>query len=301
LGISSYDALKHLLETRQSPQTPAHPFTPRAADALMRFITVIEDCIKKSREVDLIALFDFLTEASGYKVYTLADPDGQERWDNVLELRSKAEQYKDLPTSEALMAFLENVALVSDTDSLENGADRVTLITLHQAKGLEFPVVFIVGVEEKILPHIRSFDDPDQMEEERRVFYVGITRAKLRVYLLHSFRRNFQGQSQVNAPSRFLDDIPKHLTKTPGWQPEKAAPATDNIFTWTRTKMTENTPTAPADLPEFKDGERVRHAQFGEGVVVTTRKSGADVEVTVAFKGAGIKRLLLSYAKLEKI
>ncbi len=302
LGVSRYEALKTLLEARQDGHELAHPFTNRAADSLLRFTAIIEDCIKKSREVNLIELFDFLTESSGYKVYTLADQDGQERWDNVLELRSKAENYVDLPTSEALMAFLENVALVSDTDSLETAADRVTLITLHQAKGLEFAVVFIVGVEEKLLPHIRSFDDPEQMEEERRVFYVGITRAKLRVYLVHSFRRNFQGQSQVNSPSRFLDDIPKHLTRTPGWQTEEPAVTTDSIYTWSRNKIEEtNTPAPASSLPDFKDGDRVKHAQFGEGVVVTTKKSGVDIEVTVAFKNAGLKRLLLAYAKLEKI
>ncbi len=302
LGVSTYDALRALLEARQSDRHLEHPFTSRAADSLLRFITIIEDCIQKSREVNLIELFDFLTSASGYKVYTLADPDGQERWDNVLELRSKAENYQELPTSEALMAFLENVALVSDTDSLETAADRVTLITLHQAKGLEFPVVFIVGVEEKLLPHIRSYDYPDQMEEERRVFYVGITRAKLRVYLVHSFRRNFQGQSHVNLPSRFLDDIPKHLTRTSGGQSEAPAPTTDSIYTWSRNRVGETNTPAPSDsLPEFKDGDRVRHAQFGEGVVVATKKSGTDIEITVAFKTAGLKRLLRAYARLEKV
>jgi len=302
LGISPYEALKALLEDSQDAKHLVHPFTARAADALCRFIEMIQQCREKSRELNLVEMFDLLTEASGYKVYTLADPDGQDRWDNVLELRSKAEQYRDLPPAEALQVFLENVALVSDTDDLEITRDRVTLITLHQSKGLEFPVVFIIGVEEKLLPHIRSFDDPEQMEEERRVFYVGITRAKLRVYLLHSFRRNFMGQSQSNPPSRFLADIPAHLTRTPGRPPE-VKPA-ESIYTWTRTKVGEmgnNVPAPPSAQKEFKDGERVRHPQFGDGVVVSSRQNGADTEVTVAFPGAGLKRLVLSYARLEKI
>ena len=128
-----------------------------------------------------------------------------------MELRTVAEQYRELPPEEALSAFLEGVALVSDVDDLQEQADKVTLITLHQAKGLEFGVVLIAGVEEGLLPHFRSLDDPFQMEEERRLCYVGITRAKRRIYLVHAFRRNLMGRSTVNKPSRFLEDIPGNL------------------------------------------------------------------------------------------
>jgi DNA helicase-2/ATP-dependent DNA helicase PcrA len=183
----------------------------------------------------------------------------------------------------------------------------VTLITLHQAKGLEFPVVFIVGAEEKLLPHVRSMDDPDQLEEERRLFYVGITRAKQRLYILHAFRRTLMGQSTVNPPSRFLDDIPKHLTTSPGWQQGHENKVTDAVYAWNRVRVDE-VPGAtekekPAGLPavDLKAGDRVRHSIFGEGVVVSNKKVKADNEVTVAFSGQGIKKLLLSLAHLEKI
>jgi DNA helicase-2/ATP-dependent DNA helicase PcrA len=234
----------------------------------------------------------------------LNDPDGADRWENILELRTVAQQYKDLPPRESLAAFLESVALVSDVDGYDGTLDRVTLITLHQAKGLEFPVVFMVGVEEKLLPHMRSIDDPDQMEEERRLCYVGITRAKQRLYLLHAFRRTFMGQSQVNPPSRFLEDIPKHLITTPGWKQEETK-VNDAIFSWNRVKVDGTQPEAiiAASVPsvDLKAGDRVRHSIFGDGVVVSNKKVKNDNEVTVAFSGQGIKKLMLSFAHLEKV
>jgi DNA helicase-2/ATP-dependent DNA helicase PcrA len=239
----------------------------------------------------------------------LNDPDGAERWENILELRTVAQQYKDLSPRESLAAFLESVALVSDVDGYDASLDRVTLITLHQAKGLEFPVVFIVGAEEKLLPHVRSIDDPDQLEEERRLFYVGITRAKQRLYILHAFRRTFMGQNTVNPPSRFLDDIPKHLITSPGWQQGHENKVTDAVYAWNRVRVDETPPATaaasekPSGLPAFdlKAGDRVRHSIFGEGVVVSNKKVKADNEVTVAFSGQGIKKLLLSLAHLQKI
>ena len=220
--------------------------------------------------------------------------DGEERWENVLELRGVAQDYKDLPPGEGLTAFLEGVALVSDVDDLDEKVDTVTLITLHQAKGLEFPVVFIVGMEDGILPHFKSIDDPAQLEEERRLCYVGITRAKKKVYLVRAFRRHLMGSSAVNKPSRFLLDIPAHLITSGGVTEAKTSgrhclDAEDKEQSQRR------------DLPEFKAGDHVRHEQFGEGVVVNYHKIKNDAEVVVAFDGAGVKRFLLSFAKIEKV
>ncbi len=215
------------------------PFEGRAGDALARFSEMMAGFVEKSQNTNLVELFDFVVESSNYKQFTLNDPDGAERWENILELRTVAQQYSDLSPRESLAAFLESVALVSDVDGYDAALDRVTLITLHQAKGLEFPVVFIVGVEEKLLPHIRSMDDPDQLEEERRLCYVGITRAKQRLYLLHAFRRTFMGQSTVNPPSRFLEDIPKHLITTPGWQQGKRTKVSDAVYSWNRVSVDE--------------------------------------------------------------
>src|SRR5207248_3879054 len=136
-------------------------------------------------------------------------PEGDERWQNVLELRTQAEKYADIPTSEALGKFLEDVALMSDPDTIREEQDAITLITLHASKGLEFPVVFIVGMDEGILPHSRALEAEeagklDSMEEERRLAYVGITRAKQRLYMVYAFRRTLYGMTQMNGPSRFI-------------------------------------------------------------------------------------------------
>ncbi len=305
MGASAYDALRLLVDFKQKKETTELPFDGRSGDALARFAQMIADFVEKSQNTNLVDLFDLVVESSNYKQFTLNDPDGAERWENILELRTVAQQYRDLSPRESLTAFLESVALVSDVDGYDEKLDRVTLITLHQAKGLEFPVVLIVGVEENLLPHVRSMDDPDQLEEERRLFYVGITRAKNRLYLLHAFRRTFMGQSTVNPPSRFLEDIPKHLIATPGWRQGEEMKVADAVFSWNRVRVDDlgeemdkaiNTPAV-----DLKAGDRVRHSIFGDGVVVSNKKVKADNEVTVAFSGQGIKKLLLSLARLEKI
>ena len=193
---------------------------------------------------------------------------------------------------------------MADVDEMEERSDAITLITLHAAKGLEFPVVFIAGLEEGLLPHMRSYDDPQQMEEERRLCYVGITRAKERLYLTRAQRRLLMGSGSANPMSRFLKDIPVELTSGKA-APERPQPS----FGLVRTRQavafagTGQPPVRPAP-PEggYSAGERVRHAKFGEGIVVSSRDTGSDQEVTVAFKGEhGVKRLLVSFAPLERL
>ncbi|MFC1974385.1 ATP-dependent helicase [Chloroflexota bacterium] len=293
-GVSRYEALQLVAEQEENG-THQHPFSSRITRALAGFSGLIESLIASSRKLNLVDLFDLVVESSGYKAYVLNGVDGEERWDNILELRTVAQQYRDLKPPNGLATFLEGVALVSDVDGLDERVDAVTLITLHQAKGLEFPVVFMVGMEEGILPHFRSFDDPTQMEEERRLCYVGVTRAKQRVYLVRAFRRSLMGSSKVNGPSRFLSDIPQHLISGGGWWQGEENRVAEAIYSWNKA--------APPGLatPELKDGDHVRHAQFGDGVVVSCQPKNDDAEVVVVFDDAGIKTLLLSYARLEKI
>jgi DNA helicase-2/ATP-dependent DNA helicase PcrA len=182
MGISQYQALSRIGEAEDGEI----PITLHIGRKLADFRSLMEELIAASRERSLLELFDLVTTHTGYREYLLAQPDGEERWENILELRTVAQQYRNLPPAESLTAFLEGVALVSDVDGLDETVDAVTLITLHQAKGLEFPVVFIVGMEEGVLPHFRSFDDPAQMEEERRLCYVGVTRAGRLVYLVRA-------------------------------------------------------------------------------------------------------------------
>jgi DNA helicase-2/ATP-dependent DNA helicase PcrA len=292
-GIPEYRALQLLAASKETE--PGLPFSSRTVKALSGFAVMMEDFITRSQELNLVELFDLVVESTGYRRYLAGLVDGEERWENVLELRTVAQEYSELKSPEGLAAFLEGVALVSDVDGLEESVDAVTLITLHQAKGLEFPVVFIVGMEDGILPHFKSIDDPEQLEEERRLCYVGITRAEKRVYLVRAFRRSLMGSSGVSRPSRFLQDIPPHLISSGSmWEGEESRIA-ESVYSWNKA------PSVPYDAPELKAGDHVRHAQFGDGIVVSYQSVKNDAEVVVAFDGAGVKKLLLSFAKLDKV
>jgi DNA helicase-2/ATP-dependent DNA helicase PcrA len=205
-----------------------------------------------------------------------------------------AQDYEGLPLDSALSRFLEDVALVSDVDNLREEVDAATLLTLHTAKGLEFDTVFIIGMEEGILPHSRSAGEPEEMEEERRLCYVGMTRAKRGLYLIHTFRRTRFGNQALSEPSRFLRDIPGHLVEAPG----QRAPARARTSVTARSAKARREEASSAFLP----GDRVRHPQFGEGIVVSSQRRGSDDEVIVAFSGkAGIKRLMASFAGLARV
>ncbi|GHO44213.1 DNA helicase [Ktedonospora formicarum] len=209
-------------------QIEHHPTLSTAArKSLQNFATLIADLRSAVEELSLPELLDRIAERSGYGPELRANPEEElDRWANVLELRRVAEDYAEIETPVALELFLENVALVGGADTTqtsENGAlvneenrDAVTLITLHAAKGLEFPVVFIVGMDEGSLPHSRSLNTPEELEEERRLAYVGFTRAMKRLYLVRARRRSLWGETQYTEPSRFLSDISLHLLNRPG-------------------------------------------------------------------------------------
>ncbi len=190
--------------------------TPRARGSLAGFAELVSRLRTRVGVLPLPELLDAVLEESGYRAM-LADgsEEGEERWANLLELRSVTTRYDDLSPDDALDRFIEETALVADQDSYETGADAVTLITLHAAKGLEFPVVFIAGLEEGVFPHSRSLDDEKQLEEERRLAYVGITRAKRRLFLSHAARRATWGQGGLSVPSRFLFEVPAELMSGP--------------------------------------------------------------------------------------
>ncbi len=328
------------------------PFTPRAARALGNFREIIVKLRDEVETGDLVELIDKVLDRSGYRKYLVDSGErADERLDNINEFRNAARDYLDLPTPEGLNAFMENVALVSDIDSMEDRPESLTLITLHQAKGLEYPVVFMVGMEDGLLPHSRSLDDPASLEEERRLCYVGMTRAKERLYLVRAFRRGFRGGTGPNMPSRFLMDIPQEFVSRP--DTSEPAPKTQPKSRDTRpTPSSGSFPLAPPEgrgrqadgfrfsrrsrppapaaestpirrsgrraspptrrrgerrrasgaAAAFSAGDKVRHSTFGDGIVTNCEPSGADFEVTVAFKdGGGVKRLLLGLARLEKI
>ena len=299
-SLSAWDILKGLSE-----QGNASPFGTRARKVLGGFAAMLQEWLRLPGEVTVVQLMDIILDQSGYRDDLLdGTQEGRERWDNILELRGVAAEYEDMTLTE----FLADVALVSDVDNLSEEVDAPTLLTLHAAKGLEFPVVFITGLEEGVLPHQRSFDDPEEMAEERRLMYVGVTRAKDQLFLTHVFRRTLRGQSDVSEPSRFLRDIPDGLLQGASSGVSRRVPAStrgrdryrqhsDPIASWRPTLRTSE----EARVAQFRAGQRVRHSQFGDGIVIESRLHRDDEEVSVVFEDAGIKRLLVSFARLEKL
>jgi len=270
--------------------------SPRIVQALAGFDALISELTAQSHELSLSDLVNEILKHTRYREYILDKEGGEEKWENIMELRSVAGEYDELDPEEALTTFLEKVSLVSDIDELDEKADAVTLITLHQAKGLEFPAVFIVGLEEGILPHRKSFDDPEQMEEERRLCYVGITRAKKRLYLLRSYRRSLFGGITANPPSRFLQDISPHLIRPRGLWEESPTPVASLDFN----RDSQPSP-QPLNTLTLKIGDHVCHNKFGPGIVMNCNPTRDDQELTVAFEEVGVKKLLASLAPLEKI
>lgn len=318
-SVPLYVALQ-MLAAETDPAGQANPSAPvladdltaRARNALLGFLALIDEVIAQRQRLPLGALMEWLFAQVGFREalqHEYGEEEGEDRWNNVLELRNVAENYVTLPPESQLPTFLEEVALVSDIDTLQEDRDAVTCITLHQAKGLEFPVVFLVGLEEGLLPHARSTDDRDALDEERRLFYVGATRAKERLYLLHAFRRATYGRAEIATPSRFLHDIPPDLLQRApkrGYATAQQASLFTNRATIAREQRHERpqpsrraAPDGPREVAFFA-GQKVRHAQFGEGIVVSSKLVEGDEEVTVAFVGKGVKRLLASFANLQR-
>jgi len=286
-GISIYEVLTDTSEASSS-------LGARAQRVLATFLEMLEGWIAARATLTVAQLIDRVLEDTRYADY-LRDgtEEGEERWANVLELRNVAAEYESL----TLTDFLADVALVSDVDNLSDGANAPTLLTLHSAKGLEFPVVFITGLEEGLLPHNRSFDDPEQMAEERRLSYVGLTRAKDRLFLTYAFMRHRYGDSEPSIPSRFLSDIPPELMDGSWRRGAKPCARVE------RSDSPSAAPYPPSAIRHsaFCAGQRVRHATFGEGLVVGSGADGSDEIVTVIFDGVGLKRLVASLAPLEHL
>lgn len=260
----------------------------------------------------------------------------EDRWDNIEELRRMAYEYEE----RGMEDFLQNLALVSDQDTITDNSDSPTLMTLHAAKGLEFNRVFIIGLDEGILPHSRSFDDPEEMAEERRLLYVGLTRARNSVTLVRAEQRMNYGMTDSMVRSRFLDDIPERLimelnpktgyghrsSGSTRWEsssssrsrgmfdagargtssyssPKSSVRTTvSTVSSLIRSSIskTESKP-APKQQTTFKALDKVKHGTFGEGVVLSVKVDGDDEVLSVQFKTVGLKKLIAGMCKLEKI
>ncbi|MBI2957204.1 MAG: UvrD-helicase domain-containing protein [Chloroflexi bacterium] len=297
-GVGAYEAL-----ALAAGSDTEGPFTPRSRKVLAEFYSILKDLTGASKEQTASETLKMIIERTAYDKYLLEDEDGEDRWENIRELTTVTHKYDHLDGQESLTSFLEEATLATDIDNYDGKADAVTLTTLHQAKGLEFGAVFIVGMEDKVFPHARAFDDADEMEEERRLCYVGITRAKKLVYLLHAERRSFLGSTANNIPSQFLKDIPEHLISRAGTRSETGTPGASSLNGWVSKSPGLQEPVAAPAAVKLDLGlaDRVRHEKFGEGVVVAIAPLSNDYQVTVAFRGAGVKKLILSYARLEKV
>jgi DNA helicase-2/ATP-dependent DNA helicase PcrA len=319
----------------------------RAVAAFKSFRQLMLGFVEDSQTAPLVALLELILERTRYREYINPDGtlEGQDREENVNELLRQAATLPEGDPRESLAQFLDEVALIADQDTMEDRPDSATLITLHAAKGLEFPVVFIVGMSEGLFPHRRSEDDPVQMEEERRLAYVGMTRAKERLYLVHAETRGqWGGLAQESAPSRFFLSIPAELLTSPygldrgaaapgrwgrqqfarryghdgdDWPPRDASEPPrwrqaelirpgGHGQTGARHRWDVTGPAGPVGPPPISEqtyhpGSKVRHAKFGDGVVVRSDLNNGDEEVTIAFEGFGVKKLSVAFAPLEKV
>ena len=284
------DESKPLLALAASPPPDIRG---KARTGLEDFATTVRRLASQRGELSTPAFIDLVLQASGYRKALEQDrsPEAEGRIENLEELIAASEDFLVSGGETTVEAFLDSVALMSDVDELKDAEARVTLMTLHSAKGLEFPVVFLTGLEEGVFPHARSMNDPEEIEEERRLCYVGLTRARERLYLSYAVHRRIHGYG-VGEPSRFLREMPEgHLTLLNASRPEPQ-------FAEARV--------VPRYEPEeeswpIKVGARVRHARFGEGLVVGVERDGADIIVTVGFASVGRKRLSLQYAHLEEL
>ncbi|HEV2952629.1 MAG TPA: UvrD-helicase domain-containing protein [Candidatus Dormibacteraeota bacterium] len=247
-------------------------------------------------------LADQVVEVMGLRdYYDDGTPQGEARLENLGELRGLAEEVGGNDPSNALETFLTEIALVSDVDGYDDQGPGVTLITLHMVKGLEFPVVFLVGLEEGLLPHQRSLDDPKAEAEERRLCYVGMTRAKDRLYLSCAFRRHVHGHTSAGLPSRFLSEIPRPLLAAPikgmaPVPPPRSGTHRDRLME----RQSQPAPAAPP-VQRYAAQERVQHPTFGNGVIIKSTLTRTDEELMVQFDTAGLKILSGMLAPLTKL
>ncbi len=274
------------------------PVTARARVALESLGHLLSGFRQEMERLPLSEFVKTVVRESGYLEHIRNNDNVEEavdREENLDELVAAAARFDEVEPPQGLSLFLHEATLVADVDRMaEDGG--LTLMTMHNAKGLEFPAVFVAGMEEELFPHIRSLDDPEQLAEERRLCYVALTRAKERLYLLYAARR-YSSQSLGRIPSRFIAELPMELVTGPGMQMQTPVEAV-----W-QGSHSASPPQRESSAQErkYRDGDRVRHSVFGEGRVVSSKITDTDEEVTVAFPDIGIKRLSASFAPLEKL
>jgi DNA helicase-2/ATP-dependent DNA helicase PcrA len=309
-GLSFMEALR---------QADAAGVSGKAATGITQFLFLLESVAQLATDDRPAPLLEALLERSGYldELRTERSIESEGRLENLAELVGSAQD------AESIDQFLEQVSLVSDADEIDGDDSQVVLMTIHAAKGLEFPAVFIIGLEDGVFPHLRSIGEPEELEEERRLAYVALTRAQERLYLTHAWSRTLYGGTQYNPPSRFLDEIPARLVQaieqrrasrggrtygsggggSYGAGARRMADGRDRIVDQAIAAGSRGTGPAKhgAEALGLKVGDDVVHASFGEGVILLIEGQGEKAEVVIRFPSKGEKRLLLSWAPLKKL
>lgn len=300
-GISLFEALS---------STDEVPVTKRAKASLENFAAMIFDLLNDIEGKDVLSLIETVIKQTGYgdmlDKEAEHDPQGESRKENVGEFLSVAKDYMDSNPEGNLQDFLENVALVSDVDDFESSDSKVTLMTLHAAKGLEFPVVFLTGLDEGLFPHSRTLMDPAQVEEERRLAYVGITRAERQLYVTNAVTRTMYGRISAYMPSRFLAEIPPQFMED--YHRKSAMPQSRTTAVPGKQRVSILTKPVASSLPKkhavtdtFAKGDKVRHKIWGIGTVLDVIGEGPNMQMKIQFPTKGVRQVVVKYAPLEKI
>lgn len=300
-GISLFEALS---------STDEIPVTKRAKASLENFAAMIFDLLNDIEGKDVLSLIETVIKQAGYgdmlDKEAEHDPQGESRKENVGEFLSVAKDYMDSNPEGNLQDFLENVALVSDVDDFESSDSKVTLMTLHAAKGLEFPVVFLTGLDEGLFPHSRTLMDPAQVEEERRLAYVGITRAERQLYVTNAVTRTMYGRISAYMPSRFLAEIPPQFMED--YHRKSAMPQSRTTAVPGKQRVSILTKPVASSLPKkhavtdtFAKGDKVRHKIWGIGTVLDVIGEGPNMQMKIQFPTKGVRQVVVKYAPLEKV
>lgn len=300
-GISLFEALS---------STDEIPVTKRAKASLENFAAMIFDLLNDIEGKDVLSLIETVIKQTGYgdmlDKEAEHDPQGESRKENVGEFLSVAKDYMDSNPEGNLQDFLENVALVSDVDDFESNDSKVTLMTLHAAKGLEFPVVFLTGLDEGLFPHSRTLMDPAQVEEERRLAYVGITRAERQLYVTNAVTRTMYGRISAYMPSRFLAEIPPQFMED--YHRKSAMPQSRTTAVPGKQRVSILTKPVASSLPKkhavtdtFAKGDKVRHKIWGIGTILDVIGEGPNMQMKIQFPTKGVRQVVVKYAPLEKV
>ena len=300
-GVSLMDAIRDI---------ELSGIAPRTATKLAEFRQMMLDLRQMADYLSISELVEEVLKKTGYEEMLKIEKtlEAESRLENLQEFLSVAQNFEKESDEQTLVAFLTDLTLVSDLDSLDevDESHQVTLMTLHSAKGLEFPGVFLIGMEEGLFPHSRALNDEEEMAEERRLAYVGITRAEKRLYLTRAQSRMLYGRFQNNPESRFLHELPETLLERSGkarkpmpWNPVES-PGKLPVNGFSSKPKPKLAQSSGAETVGWNVGDKANHKKWGQGTVVQTRGEGDQLEVDIAFPEVGIKRLLAKFAPIEK-